>query len=147
MSEKNKAIVRRVQEEVFSQGGNLDAVEEVYAPEYVGHAPPYGDIRGIEGAKRLATTNRQAFPDLQTTIEDMVAEGDKVVTRWTMRGTHQGETGGLCPATGKQIEVTGIGMYKLTDEGKIVEFWDHFDALGMMQQLGLIPEPGEQAGS
>jgi steroid delta-isomerase-like uncharacterized protein len=147
MSEKNKVAVRRVQEEVFSQGGNLDAVEEVYAPDYVGHAPPYGDIRGTEDAKQSAATDRQAFPDLQTTIEDMVAEGDKVVTRWTMRGTHQGETEGLGPATGKRIEITGIGMYKLTDEGKIAEFWDHFDALGMMQQLGLIPKPVEQATS
>ena len=75
----------------------------------------------------------------------MVAEGDKLVTRWKMRGAHQGGTGG--PATGNRIEVAGIAMYKRTDEGNVVEFWDHFDALGMMQQLGLIPAPGGQAGS
>ncbi len=143
-AEENKAVVRREIEELFTQGGNLDATDELYAPDYVGHAPPFEDIRGIEGAKQFAATYREAFPDLQTTIEDEIAEGDKIVTRWTASGTHQGETEDLGPATGNRVEATGISIYKFAD-GKIVESWDHFDALGMMQQLGLIPEPGQAA--
>ena len=144
-AEENKAVVRREMEELFNQGGNLDAADEIYAPDYVGHEPTTGDIRGVEAAKQFAASMRQAFPDLQTTIEDQVAEGDKVVTRFSARGTHQGETEDFGPPTGNRIEVTGITIEQFAD-GKIVEDWTNFDALGMMQQLGLIPEPG-QAGS
>ena len=107
-TEENKAVVRQEFEEIFNQGGNLDAAEEIYAPDYVGHEPTFGDIHGVEGAKQFAADFRQAFPDLQTTIEDMVAEGDKVVTRFSSRGTHQGEIEDLGPPTGNQVEVTGI---------------------------------------
>jgi steroid delta-isomerase-like uncharacterized protein len=119
--------------------GNLDAAEEIYAPNYVGHDPTSGDIRGIEGAKQFAATYRQAFPDLQPTVEDQVAEGDKVVTRFSARGTHQGETEDFGPPTGKRMEITGITIERFAD-GKIVEDWTNFDALGMMQQLGLVPQ-------
>ena len=138
-AEENKAVVRREMEELFNQGGNLDAADEIYAPDYVGHEPTTGDIRGVEAAKQFAASMRQAFPDLQTTIEDQVAEGDKVVTRFRARGTHQGETEDFGPPTGNRIEVTGITIEQFAD-GKIVEDWTNFDALGMMQQLGLIPE-------
>ncbi len=144
-AEQNKAVMRRELEELFTEGGNLDAADELYAPDYVGHAPPFGDVRGIEGAKQFAATYREAFPDLKTTIEDQIAEGDKIVTRWTARGTHRGETEDLGPATGNPMEITGISIYKFAD-GKIVESWDHFDALGQMQQLGLIPESGQAGG-
>jgi predicted ester cyclase len=80
--EENKAMVRREMEEIFNQGGNLDAADEIYAPNYVSHEPTSGETRGIEAAKHFAATYRQAFPDLQNTIEDMVAEGDKVVLRF-----------------------------------------------------------------
>ncbi len=139
MSEENRAVVRREFEEMFSQGGNLDAAEQIYAPDYIGHEPTSGDIQGVEGAKQFAAAYRQAFPDLQTTIEDQIAEGDKVVTRFRSRGTHQGETEDLGPATGNRIEVTGITIERFS-EGKIVEDWTNFDALGLMQQLGLLPE-------
>ena len=99
----------------------------------------------MEGAKQFAADFRQAFPDLQTTIEDMVAEGDKVVIRFSARGTHQGETEDLGPPTGNSFEVTGVTIKRFSD-GKIVEDWTNFDALGMMQQLGLVPE-AEEAGS
>lgn len=138
-AEENKAVVRREIEEMFNQGGNLDAAEEIYAPNYVGHEPAFGDARGVEAAKQFAADYRQAFPDLQTTIEDQVAEGDKVVTRFTARGTHQGETEAFGPPTGNRVEVTGITVEQFAD-GKIVEDWTNFDALGLMQQLGLIPE-------
>jgi predicted ester cyclase len=138
-TEENKALARREVEEMFNQGGNLDAAEEIYAPDYVSHNPTSGGIRGIEGAKQYAATLRQAFPDLENTIEDMVAEGDKVVTRFRARGTHQGETEDFGPPTGNRAEVTGIAIERIS-EGKIVEDWTNFDALGLMQQLGLVPE-------
>jgi predicted ester cyclase len=139
-TEENKAVVRREHEEIFNQGGNLDAAEEIYAPNYVGHEPTFGDIHGVEGAKQYAANFRQAFPDLQATIEDQVAEGDKVVTRFRNRGTHQGESEAFGPPTGNRIDVTGITIERVSEEGKIVEVWTNFDALGLMQQLGLVPE-------
>jgi predicted ester cyclase len=139
-AQENKSVVRRELEEIFSQGGNLDAAEEIYAPDYVGHEPTFGDVHGVEGAKQFAATYRQAFPDVQTTMEDQVGEGDKVVTRFTARGTHQGESEDFGPPTGNRIEVTGITIERFSEEGKIVEDWTNFDALGLMQQLGLVPE-------
>ena len=137
-AEENKAVARREIEELYARG-NLDAAEEIYAPNYVGHDPTSGDIRGIEGAKHFAATYRQAFPDLQPTVEDQVAEGDKVVTRFSARGTHQGETEEFGPPTGKRMEITGITIERFAD-GKIVEDWTHYDALGLLQQLGLVPQ-------
>jgi predicted ester cyclase len=139
-AQENRIVVRREFEEIFSQGGNLDAAEEIYAPNYVGHEPTFGDVHGVEGAKQFAATYRQAFPDIQTTMEDQVAEGDKVVSRFTARGTHQGESEDFGPPTGNRIEVTGITIEQFSEEGKIVEDWTNFDALGLMQQLGLVPE-------
>lgn len=141
-TEENKAVVRREIEELYNKGGNLDAAEEIYAPDFVGHDPTTGDIRGVEGAKQFAATMRSAFPDLTCTVEDQVAEGDKVVTRFSARGTHQGETEELGPATGNRVEITGVTIERFSD-GKVAESWDHYDALGMMQQLGLVPEPGQ----
>jgi steroid delta-isomerase-like uncharacterized protein len=144
-AEENKAVVRREMEELFNHTGNLDAVEEIIAPDYVSYEPTSGETQGIEGARQFAATFRQAFPDLQNTIEDMVAEEDKVVVRFRARGTHEGETEAFGPPTGKRIDITGITI-KRVSEGQIAEAWTNFDALGMMQQLGLIPEPA-QAGS
>ena len=143
MSEENKAVVRREFEEILNHTGNLDAADEIFAPNYVSHEPTSGDVRGIEGARQFAATFRQAFPDLQNTIEDMVAEGDTVVMRFRGSGTHEGETEAFGPPTGKRMEITGITIKRLS-EGKIVEAWTNFDALGMMQQLGMIPEAAGQ---
>jgi steroid delta-isomerase-like uncharacterized protein len=142
MSEENKAVVRREMEELFNHTGNLDAVEDVIGPDYVSYEPLSGETRGIEGARQFAATFREAFPDLTCTVEDMVAEGDKVVVRFRARGTHQGDTEAFGPPTGKQMDITGITI-KRVSEGKIVEAWTNFDALGMMQQLELIPSPEE----
>jgi predicted ester cyclase len=144
-TEENKAVVRREIEEIFNHTGNLDAADEIYAPNYVGHEPTFGDVHGVEGVKQQAGDYRQAFPDLQSTIEDQVAEGDKVVTRFRTRGTHQGESEAFGPPTGNRVEVSGITIEQFS-EGKIVEDWTVLDTLGMMQQLGMIPEAG-QAGS
>jgi len=133
------AVARWEMEEIFNHRGNLDVAEEIYAPDFVGHEPTSGDIQGVDGAKQFAATYRQAFPDLQPTIEDHVAEGDKVVTRFSVRGTHQGETDEFGPPTGKTMEITGITIERFS-KGKIVEAWTYFDVLGMKRQLGLIPE-------
>ena len=143
-AEQNKAVVRREVEELYNHTGNLDAVEEIFSPDYVSHEPTSGEVRGIEGARQFAATFRQAFPDLENTIEDMVAEGDKVAVRFRARGTYQGQTEAFGPPTGKRMEITGITIKRLYD-GKIVEAWTNFDALGMMQQLGMIPEAAGQA--
>jgi predicted ester cyclase len=143
-AEENKAVARREFEEMYNQGGNLDAAEEIYAPNFVGHEPTSGESRGVEGAKQFAASYRQAFPDLECTIEEQVAEGEKVVSRWRARGTHQGETEDLGPPTGNRVEITGISMSTIA-EGKLVEDWTNFDAMGMMQQLGMVPEAAQQA--
>jgi steroid delta-isomerase-like uncharacterized protein len=141
-AEENKALVRRSFEEVFNQG-NLDAVEELFAPDYVLHDPTSPEeIRGTEGMRGYVSMYRTAFPDLQQTIEDQIAEGEKVATRLTGRGTHQGELVGI-PPTGNRVEAPGIVIDRITG-GKIAESWANYDALGMMQQLGAIPSPGEQ---
>ena len=141
-AEENKAVLRREVEELYNHSGDLDVVEEIFSPDYVSYEPTSGETRGIEGARQFAATFREAFPDLQCTIEDMVAEGDKVVVRFRARGTHQGETETFGPATGEQMEITGITI-KRVSEGKIVEAWTNFDAMGMMQQLGHLPSPEE----
>jgi steroid delta-isomerase-like uncharacterized protein len=143
VSEENKALVRREIEELFNHTGSLDVAQEIYAPDFVGHDPtmPEG-IHGIEGAQQFAAGMRSAFPDLTCTIEDQIAEGDKVVSRWSASGTHQGETEEMGPATGNRMEITGISIERIS-EGKVAESWDQYDAMGMMQQLGFIPSPEE----
>lgn len=143
-TEQNKAVVRRFFEEVFEQG-NLAVVDEIVAPNSVNGGPgtPPGLPPGPEGSKMLVTGYRNAFPDIHFTIDEQIAEGDKVVTRWTGHGTHKGELAGI-PATGKSATVTGMGVDRIVN-GKIVESWGIFDQFGMMQQLGVIPA-ASQAG-
>ena len=137
--EENKAVARRVVEELSNQGGNLDAADEIFAPSYVGHVAAFGDLQGAEAVKQFAATERQAYPDLENTIEDLVAEGVKVVTFYRAQGTHLGATAAFGPPTGNRIEVTGITLQRFV-EGKIVKDWTVYHALGMMQQLGLVPQ-------
>jgi len=145
VSEENKALVRREIEELFNHTGDLDVAEEVYAPDFVGHDPTMPeDLHGVEAARQFAAGMRSAFPDLTCTIEDQIAEGEKVVTRWSASGTHQGETEELGPPTHNRMEITGISIERIS-EGKVVESWDNYDAMGMMQQLGHIPSPEQQA--
>jgi predicted ester cyclase len=128
-AEENKTLVRREQEELWNHTGDLDSAEELYA---AGQA---------EAAKQEAADFRQGFPDVTSTIEDLIAEGDKVVARWRSRATHQGEYMGIAP-TGKEVEFTGISVYRI-EEGKIAESWTVEDQFGLMQQIGAIPEPGQ----
>jgi steroid delta-isomerase-like uncharacterized protein len=144
---ENKATLRRVSEEVFNQG-NLSVVDELFAPDYVLHDPgvPGGELRGLEAFKeQWVSMFRTAFPDLRIVIEDQVAEGDKVASRYTGSGTHQGELRGF-PPTNNRVEATGTITSRLA-EGKIVEEWNNFDSMGMMQQLGIVPplEPPQGA--
>ena len=139
MSEENKAIVRRWVE-AFNDG-NVDAVDELVTDSYVRHDPNSPEVRGPEQEKQLIAMYRSAFPDLYFTIEDMIAEGDKVVIRVGIHATHKGELLGI-PPTDKQLTFTSTEIFRLA-EGKIDEQWVNFDALGMMQQLGVIPAPGQ----
>ena len=137
MSAETKAIARRFLEEAFN-GGDLGVVDELVAPAFVGHDAALADpTRGIEGAKASITGYRDAFPDLRLTIDQQVAEGEYVTTRWTARGTHQGDLMGMA-ATGKQATVTGITIDRIVD-GRFTESWTNWDTLGLMQQLGVVP--------
>ncbi len=138
---ENKALVRRAFEEGWNTG-NLDLFDETTAQEYVLHDPSVSEeeVRGVEGVKRFASMYLRAFPDLRCTIEDQLAEGDKVATRWTSSATHQGELMGI-PPTGNQTGVSGITISRVS-EGKLVEDWNIWDTLGLMRQLGVVPEPG-----
>lgn len=140
MSEENKAIARRIFEEVWNQG-NLDVADEILDASHVAHGRGGELPTGPEGFKQFVSIYLSAFPDTQFTIEDQIAEEDKVVTRWTAHGTHKGELMGI-PATGKQVVVTGISINHFVG-GKIVEAWDNWDGLGMMQQIGVVPAMGE----
>ena len=140
LSETNKTVSRRFFEEVFGQG-KLNVLDELIAKDHVNSGP--GTLPGLptgpEGTKQLVTVYRKAFPDLHFTIDEQIAEGDKVVTRWTAHGTHKGELVGI-PATDKLATVTGLSVDKFVN-GKIVNTWGIFDQFGMMQQLGVIPTP------
>jgi steroid delta-isomerase-like uncharacterized protein len=136
MSEQNKALMRRIYD-VFNTG-NLASLDELVDANIVDHVPlPAGQVSGIEGVKQTITRNRTGAPDLQYTVEDMIAEGDKVVARVTTRGTHKGEFMGI-PPTGKQAINTGIDIIRFAN-GKAVEHWGEYDNLGLLRQLGVIP--------
>jgi steroid delta-isomerase-like uncharacterized protein len=142
--EENKAVVRRFNElvEQFWRTGDADAFDEVVASDFAHHSP--GLPPDLEGMKQALPMFRGAFPDMRLTEEDMIAEGDKVVDRVTVRGTHEGELMGI-PPSGNQVEFTETHISRIAD-GKIVERWGQWDALGMMQQISAVPEPG-QGGS
>lgn len=137
-AEENKGIVRRWVEEAWNSG-NVAVANGMYAEDYIlqGLANP---VSGVEGIKHYVASYRIAFPDLHFTLEDMVAEGDRVAWRFTARGTHQGELMGI-PPTGRPATVTGIVISRFAN-GKWAEDQVSFDALGMLQQLGVIPPMG-----
>jgi predicted ester cyclase len=128
-AEENKALVRREQEELWNHTGYLDAAEELFVPDQA------------EAAKQEAADFRRGFPDVISTIEDLRAEGDKVVARWRSQATHQGDYLGIAP-TGKEVEFTGISFYRI-EAGRIAESWNEEDELGLMRQIGTVPELGQ----
>ena len=136
-TEKNKALVRRFYGESVHNPALLD---ELLAPTYLLHLPGSSAISGIEPAKQLMVAYTSGFPDLQLTTEDVIAEGDKVAIRNTWRGTHQGIFQGILP-TGKYVTFTGTDIFRFVGD-KIAEQWADLDALGLMQQLGVLPTMG-----
>jgi serine phosphatase RsbU (regulator of sigma subunit) len=131
-AEENKAIFRRYIEEVSNQG-NLELADEIF-DRYLSHQPDGSVLeRGPEDVKRFMGEFRSAFPDFHSTIEDQIAEGDRVVTRWRVRGTLQGEFRGIAP-TGEEMEINGIGVFRFSPEGKVVESWDSYDQFSLMRQ-------------
>ena len=141
-AEENKAVVRRFTDEVWNTG-NLAIIDALFATTWVGHDLPPGLAPGREGLKQMVGAFRAAFSDIRATVDDQIADGDAVAWRWTFQGTHSGAFMGI-PPTSKRITLTGISIDRLAG-GKFVERWDSADTLGMMQQLGVIPAPG-QAG-
>jgi steroid delta-isomerase-like uncharacterized protein len=138
MSEGNKFVIRRSFEELWNKG-NLSLADELFTPNYEHHDPSSPDFgRGPESEKKRAALYRTAFPDLQLTIEDIIAEGQTAMVRWSCRGTHKGDLSGIAP-TGKQVTISGVSIARFTN-GKMVEGWVNWDALGLMQQLGVVPE-------
>ena len=140
MSEENKAVLRRWYEECFNKK-NLAIIDELIAPNCVEHNAFPGQAPGIEGVKQTIGMFLAAFPDMRVTVDDMIAEGDKVAVRYSGRGTHRGELMGIA-ATGKQVTATGMEIVRLSG-GKMVEHWEQMDMLGMMQQMGVLPPPGQ----
>jgi steroid delta-isomerase-like uncharacterized protein len=133
--ETNKAVLRRLLEEA-TNGGNLDLYDELCDPNYIFHDATT-PMRGVEALKQTTRMFRDAFPDLHVTIEDLIGEGEMVVMRWTLRGTHRGTWMGM-PPTNMEIAMTGVSISRFAD-GKQAETWQSQDTLGMLQQLGFLP--------
>jgi steroid delta-isomerase-like uncharacterized protein len=140
-AEAHKALIRRYRE--AHNQNNLDALDAIVAPDIISHTALPGLPSGLAGGKLAHAAFLEAFPDTQTTTEDLVAEGDRVVERFTARGTNTGSFMGA-PATGKPFTVTGMSIFRIAG-GKIVEHWGQNDAIGLMQQLGMLPAPGAGA--
>jgi serine phosphatase RsbU (regulator of sigma subunit) len=131
-AEQNKAIFRRYVEEMANQG-NLEVADEIF-DRYIAHQPDGSTLeRDPEDVRRFHRGWRSAFPDLRISIEEQIAEGDKVVSHYTIRGTHQGDFRGLAP-TGKELEIKGVTTFRFSPEGKVVETWDSYDQLSLMRQ-------------
>jgi steroid delta-isomerase-like uncharacterized protein len=136
----NKTIAERFNEDVWGRGDEA-ALEELLAPDFVDHDALPEQSPDREGHRQILAAFRSAFPDLHVTTEDVVAEGEKVVSRWTARGTHQGELMGIAP-TGNGVTIKeGIDVLRISG-GRIVERWAQSNDLELMQQLGAVPAPG-----
>ena len=142
-AQENKEKARRLLEEAFGQG-KLEVINEVLDPNFVCYDPnsEAGEVRGADTMKGEIEWFRNAIPDLTYTVEEQLAEADKVVTRYTASGTHQGEFFGV-PGSGKRIEMSGIQIDRFDESGKMVEEWPEYDLLGAMRQIGAVPEPGQ----
>lgn len=138
MADEQEAIVRRSIDEVWN-GGRLEVVDEILADDYVRHESTLPRVvRGRDELKATVRLYRDAFPDLNVVIEDMVSTGDLVTTRWRASGTHRGELTGLSP-TGRRAEVTGLNLARIRD-GRIHEEWQEWNEAAMLRQLGVLPE-------
>ena len=139
MSEQNKSVVRRLFDELWNKG-NLQVADEIIAPTYQHHDASTPDLgKGPESEKKRVNLYRTAFHDFRLNLEDLIAEGETIVARWSCRGSHKGDLNGIAP-TGKQFAITGVTICRFAN-GKIVEGFVNWDALGLMRQLGVVPEP------
>jgi steroid delta-isomerase-like uncharacterized protein len=143
MTDDNKAIRRRYHD--AWNAGDTDSLDSIMAPDVVNHSPLQGQAPGIDGFKQAIQWMRAGVPDLTIVIDTTVAEGDLVATRWTGSGTQSGTLMGI-PPTGRQVTVSGIDICRIAD-GRIVEYWQVLDTLSMLQQLGAIPAPQEEAAA
>jgi steroid delta-isomerase-like uncharacterized protein len=145
MNDQNKMLARRIFEEGFSKG-DLSVAEQILAPNHVSHDPnnPPTYQQGPRGMQDIIKIYRTAFPDLKMTIDDQIMDGDRVVTRWTARGTHKGQLMEIAP-TNKNVTVTGMTVDKIQN-GKIVESWVQWDMAGMLQQVGMRKESSRTDG-
>lgn len=132
---ENKAIVERLVE--LWNTGDLSIADDIFASDFVNHDPNRANVTDLESCKGWIVENRTAFPDFHAEVQDMIAEGDKVASRWTVSGTHKGEYSGV-PPTSVQVTVTGMSIHRL-DGARIVEVWWSYDMLGLLQQLAVIP--------
>jgi steroid delta-isomerase-like uncharacterized protein len=143
-TDSNKALIRRLFDEVFNRGA-VEVIEELVAEHVLGHdATSQEPKRGRASVKQVAILFRTAFPDADYPLLDLIAEGDKVVARWELRGTHLGRFMGV-PPSAKPVYVTGIVIYRVENQ-QIVEYWGNFDTLGLMRQLGVVSLPDEPRG-
>ena len=141
-AKKNKEAVRREIEEALNKG-NLAVVDEIIADNYI-HLGPGGKCKGPDGLRQVITMNRTTFPDIHATIEDIIAEGDRVAVRFTMRGTFKGERMGIAP-TGRKI-ILAISLFIRFANGKEVEAFEFYDSRAFFQQLGITPPMGQGGG-
>jgi predicted ester cyclase len=141
MAQDNVATAKRVIQEAFS-GGDLEVIDQVCAEGYVDHDPLMGD-QDVDGVKRTIAGYREAFPDLSFEIEDAFEAGDKVVMRWSGNGTFENEFMGQEPTHERGDPVKGISIDRFDDDGKVVESWEHWDALTLMRNVGLAPSGSE----
>ena len=145
MVEELRALTKRVVEEVWNKG-NVDVLDEGFAADVVTHQVPFPDIEGLDAYKQNVRDSRTTLPDLQMTMDELMMEEDRWAGRWTIRGTHKGQSPALpIPPTGKQVVLMGCSMGHMVG-GKTVEQWMYGDWLGMLQQLGVVPQLGEGSG-
>ncbi len=137
-AEENKAVVRRLVEDLVNKG-DLSVVDEIFATDFVNHSPATGTTSDREGIKQYITMVRSAFPDYHNIIEDLIAEGDRVVACVICRGTHRAEFMGIAP-TGKSVAFSAVSIFRFAG-GRVVERWNNTDDLGLLQQLGVVPVP------
>ena len=133
--QQNEALIRQVLELINDR--NLDAAFELYAPDYIYHGPGGQELRGRDGIRGLWAVFLAAFPDLHSTVDDVISEGDKLVLRWTIQGTHTGEFLGI-PASNKQMTLHVTEIFRIAN-GQLVEAWDQYDRLHLMEQIDAIP--------
>lgn len=142
MPDDHKTIIRRIINDVINTG-NLAQADALFAPNYVYHGAGGVELRGPDGFRQLTNTYRGAFPDIRLTIDDLIAEDDKVVVRWTARGTHRGDLAGIAP-TGRAVTISGIVITRISG-GKVVEEFESFDEVSLLRQLGVTTLPAVAA--